>query len=104
MVTRDRHGWMASGHVGRVVARPGVDPGWLYLALGSSHARVQIKSKASGSVVDGTYEDDMEAILLPPTSSHPEVTELWDSLAEASEKEHRAISLIDDTFSAVDSS
>ena len=104
MVTRDRHGWMASGHVGRVVARPGIDPGWLYLALGSSHARVQIKSKASGSVVDGTYQDDMEGILLPPPSLHPEITELWDSFAEASEKERRAASLIDAAFTSVDCS
>ncbi len=36
MVTPDRAGWMASGHVGRVIARPGIDPGWLYLALSSS--------------------------------------------------------------------
>lgn len=104
MITRDRRGWMASGHVGRVVARPGIDPGWLYLALGSSHARVQIKSKASGSVVDSTYEDDMAEILLPPPSSHPEVVELWDQFADASEKEHRAASLIDAAFARVDPS
>ena len=102
MITRDRHGWMASGHVGRVVARPGIDPGWLYLALGSSHARVQIKSKASGSVVDGTYEDDMAKLLLPPPSSHPEVVELWDLFGDASGKERRAASLIDAAFASVD--
>ncbi len=95
MITRARQGWMSSGHVGRVVARPGIDPGWLYLALGSSLARVQIKSKASGSVVDGTYEDDMAGVLLPPPSSHPEVVELWDLFDDASQKELRAASLID---------
>ena len=104
MITRDRHEWMASGHVGRVVAHSGIDPGWLYLALASPQARVQIKSKASGSVVDGTYEDDMAGVLLPPPSSHPNVTELWDSFASASEQERRAASLIDAAFAVVDSS
>ncbi len=95
MITPDRQGWMASGHVGRVVARPGIDPGWLYLALGSLHARVQIKSKASGSVVDGTYENDMATVLLPPPSSHPTVVEQWDLFDDASRKEHQAASLVD---------
>ena len=104
MITPDRQGWMASGHVGRVVARPGVDPGWLYLALGSSHARVQMKSKSSGSVVDGTYEDDMAGVLLPPPSSHPEVVELWDLFGDASQNEHRAASLIDAALAGVGSS
>ena len=98
MITPDRQGWMASGHVGRVVARHGIDPGWLYLALGSSHARVQMKSKASGSVVDGTYENDMAEVLLPPPASHPEITELWDLFGHANHKEHRATSLIDATL------
>ena len=104
MVTPDRHGWMASGHVGRVVPRLGIDSGWLYLALGSSPARIQIKAKASGSVVDGTYENDMAKILLPPPASHPEVVKLWDLFSDASQKEYRAESLIDRAFAAVDSS
>ena len=101
MITPDRQGWMASGHVSRVVARPGIDPGWLYLALGSSHARVQVKSKSSGSVVDGTYADDMAGVLLPPPSSHPEVVELWNLFGDASQKEHRAASLIDAALAGV---
>ncbi len=31
MITADRKGWMASGHVGRVIPNPGIDPGWLFL-------------------------------------------------------------------------
>ena len=102
LITPDRCDWMASGHVGRVVAHPEIDPGWLYLALGSSHARVQIKSKASGSVVDGTYENDMADIVLPPPSSNPEIVRLWDLFAEASKKEYRATSLLDAAISSVD--
>lgn len=95
MITEDRRGWMASGHVGRVIASPGVDPGWLFLALRSEHARIQIKSRASGSVVDGSYEEDMERVVLPPPARHPEVVELWELFREASLREQRAASLIE---------
>ena len=98
MITADREGWMASGHVGRVIPNPGVDPGWLFLALGSEHARIQIKSRASGSVVDGTYEDDMEHVVLPAPASNPAVVELWELFSEASLVERRAVSLIDDAL------
>ena len=104
MITRDRDGWMASGHVGRVVAHLGIDPGWLYLALGSTPARVQIKAKASGSVVDGTYEADMASIVLPPPSKHPGLLVLWDLFGDAHRKELRAASLIDAAFAAVEPS
>ena len=101
MITPDRKGWMASGHVGRVKARPGIDPGWLYLALGSSHARVQLKSKASGSVVDGTYEEDMANVLLPRPTSHLKVVELWNLFSDARHKEHQAASIIDAALAGV---
>ena len=102
MVTEDRQGWMASGHVGRVIANPGIDPGWLFLALGSEHARVQIKSRSSGSVVDGTYEEDMEGVVLPPPASHPGIVQMWDLFSEASLKEQHAVSLIDGALAARD--
>lgn len=98
-IIADRGGWMASGHVGRVVADAGVDPGWLFLALRSQHAKIQIKSKASGSVVDGTYEKDMESVALPPPAAHPEVVELWELFNAASLMENRATSLLDGALS-----
>lgn len=99
MITRDRHGWLASGHVGRLTPNDGVDPGWFYLAVGSPHAKVQIQAMASGSVVDGTYEEDMAGVVLPPPSTVPEVTNLWDLFDVARNNERRASELIDKALS-----
>jgi hypothetical protein len=65
LVTSDRSGWLASGHVGRVIPRDGVESGWLYVALRTRVAQVQLKAAASGSVVDSTFPPDMERVLLP---------------------------------------
>lgn len=65
-ITDDREGWLASGHVGRVIPKREVDAGWLFLALKTAHAQLQLKARASGSVVDSTFPEDMEAVILPP--------------------------------------
>ena len=54
-----------------------------------------MKSKASGSIVGGTYEYDMAELLPPPPSSHPEITELWNMFGHVSQKGHRATSPVD---------
>lgn len=33
LISKDREGWLASGHIGRVIPNLGVDTGWLFLAL-----------------------------------------------------------------------
>jgi len=69
VVTRARAGWLASGHVGRLVARDGVPWGAAYLGVASRQGQAQIRAAASGSVVDSTFEEDMAAILVPPVTS-----------------------------------
>jgi hypothetical protein len=32
LVTSNRDGWLASGHVGRIIPKEGVSSGWLWLA------------------------------------------------------------------------
>ena len=66
LITEGRAGWLASGHIGRIVPNSGVSPGSLFLALKSTHAQIQLKARASGSVVDSTFVPDMELVVLPP--------------------------------------
>jgi restriction endonuclease S subunit len=96
-ITDDRSNWLASGHIGRIIPKEGVDIGWLFLALKTSQAQMQIKSKASGSVVDSTFPNDMEDIILPPSlgENYQEVIALWENFAKAQAMEENAISIID---------
>lgn len=102
LITKDRDGWLASGHVGRVIPKPGVDPGWLFLALKSTHAQLQIKARASGSVVDSTFERDMENVILPPPLEidGAKVVTLWDDFRAAQALEEEASKIIDESLSA----
>lgn len=97
MITRDREGWLASGHIGRVVAKKGISSGHLLLALRTPHAQVQIKALASGSVVDSTFPADMEQVVLPPLPDIPgkDVETLWDGFAEAQILEDQAVEIIE---------
>lgn len=99
-VTKDRAGWFASGHVGRVIAKPGVDAGWLFLALRTRHAQIQLKARASGSVVDSTFPDDMEAVILPPPLDMDggSVVQLWDDFCEAQALTEKASAMIDEAM------
>ncbi len=103
MVTSDRDGWLASGHVGRVVAEKGVNVGWLYLALRSWAGQVQLKALASGSVVDSTFPADMESVILAPETDglSKTVAPLWENFATAQRLENEAISLIEDSLSQI---
>ncbi len=97
LISDDRDGWLASGHVGRVVPNTSTDPGWLYLALSSHYAQLQLKAKASGSVVDATYEGDMENVVLPtPSKSYPAVRWAWRYFVWARRLEALAVSVIED--------
>jgi hypothetical protein len=102
-ITKDRDGWLASGHVGRVIAKPGVDAGWLFLALKTRHAQVQLKARASGSVVDSTFENDMEEVILPPPLDvdGDMVVQLWDDFREAQALEENASAMIDEALLGV---
>jgi type I restriction enzyme, S subunit len=98
MITPDRDGWLASGHVGRVVANDGINQGWLCAALRTAHCQIQIKSLASGSVVDSTFPSDMASVILPPSTLDTEwdrVVEAWHHFAQVTELENRAIRLLE---------
>ncbi|MFH1689909.1 MAG: hypothetical protein ABIE42_06685 [Candidatus Eisenbacteria bacterium] len=96
LVTTDRDGWLASGHVGRLVPKSDIDSGWLYLAIRTWHAQVQLKSKASGSVVDSTFEADMGDVVLPPPSpSCEQVKSLWSKFVDAEAASRDASDLIE---------
>jgi hypothetical protein len=96
VVTRDRDGWLASNMVGRVIPNDDVDVGWLYLALRTAHAQLQLKASASGSVIDHTYPPDMERVLLPRRPCDgPRVMKAWDSMATAQSLEDEAAAMID---------
>jgi hypothetical protein len=101
LITADRDGWLASGHVARMIPRNGVHHGWLYLAVRSTHAQLQLKSRASGSVVDATFPSDMEDVILPPRAtdaSADEVLAAWEGFVLANEAQDTAISRIDDAL------
>jgi hypothetical protein len=102
MITRDRDGWLASGHVGRVVGKPGVNPGWLCAALRTPHCQIQIKSLTSGSVVDSTFPSDMKSVVLPPFSSAVEwsrVVEAWRDFSRVTELENKSVRLLEKCLS-----
>lgn len=94
VITSDRDGWLASGHVGRIVPKPGTRLGWLYTALRTLHAQIQIKSRASGSVVDATFVEDMEQVILPPffeDIAWQDVEDAWEGFAVSTQLENQAI-------------
>ena len=78
MVTPARSGWFASGHIARVIPHSGVNRGSVWLALATDHVQMQIAALAAGSVVDATYPEDLESVILPPLNE-----ELGDSMAKA---------------------
>jgi hypothetical protein len=103
MIPADRDGWLASGHVGRLVPHADTNPGWLWIAARTWHAQVQIKSLASGSVVDSTYPADMEGVILPPEIGvdAPGIAEAWEKFAHARTDEADASALIDETLAEI---
>jgi hypothetical protein len=98
MIEPGRAGWLASGHIGRVVPRDGVLPGWLYAALATDHVQAQIKARACGSVVDALYEPDLQNIVLPPPCGvhADEVILAWEQFTGASLAESRAVRRIEE--------
>jgi hypothetical protein len=58
-------GWMASNHLMRVVPKPGIHPGYLHAALMVQETQVQLKSVATGSVVDALDDTTAAGVLIP---------------------------------------
>jgi type I restriction enzyme S subunit len=91
MVTPDRAGWLASGHVGRIIPSEGIDPGWVYLAWQNNMTQLQVKSLACGSVVDALYPDELRRVVIPRQRDGGIIRRAWHLMATAQERETRAI-------------
>jgi hypothetical protein len=102
MITSSRDNWLASGHVGRLVAKDAADAGRLYLAFQTPHAQMQLKALASGSVVDATFPADAEAIILPPlpNTGGPAVEQCWAKFSEAERIEDEVFATIETGLTA----
>jgi hypothetical protein len=97
MVTTSRDGWLASGHVGRLVPKGTTNPGWLWLAARTWYFGVQLKALSSGSVVDATFPADAASVILPPALDvdGDAVVAAWEAFPEAQHLEAEAICLLD---------
>ena len=102
MITSSRKNWLASGHVGRLVAKDAADAGRLYLAFQTPHAQMQLKALASGSVVDATFPADAEAIVLPPLPAGrgSKVECCWKKFSEAEIIENNVFATIEAALTA----
>ena len=96
LVTPSREGWYASGHIGRIEPLPGIDPGYLYLALSHPVVQEQISSLACGSVVDAVYPEDVEKIIIPAQIEfqYNRVVNAWNKFDEADALKQKACKLL----------
>ena len=104
LVTRDRVGWGASGHVHRVIPRRQRDAGLVYLACSCAAVQAQLKSLSTGSVVDALSEGDVGNVVVPfdDSTAAKELGEravlAWEAFASAVEAEARAVTAIEDAI------
>jgi len=96
MITKSRENWCASGHVGRIKAHEGINPGYLYLAISHPAVQAQISALACGSVVDAVYPEDVEKIVIPNMIpfSYNRVVDAWDDFDRANAFKEEACDLI----------
>lgn len=99
-VTQDRQGWLASGHVGRVVPFNSDDAGWIWASMASDIVRSQVVSLSCGSVVDALYPADIVGVMLPPRDAvdSQAVKAAWHKMADGSLLLQQASDLIDDAL------
>jgi hypothetical protein len=107
MVKSDRVGWAASGHVHRLLPKPGIDPGLLYLACSCGPVQKLLKSLSTGSVVDALSDVDVRSVPVPyPTSTEglalgDAADKAWAKFARATEIEDAAIRALETELSPV---
>ncbi|GAB4680664.1 hypothetical protein MOKP105_35460 [Mycobacterium avium subsp. hominissuis] len=97
MVTSERDGWLASGHVGRAAPKSSDDAGWLWASLASDAVREQVAALACGSVVDALYPEDLENVVLPPRElvDSASVAAAWEGFADAAMKAAEARRMVE---------
>lgn len=104
LVTDDRAGWAASGHVHRVVPREGIHPGLVYLGCSSPPVQAQLKALATGSVVDALSEDDVASVAVPYEKSEAatqigdRAVRSWELFCSASRLEEEAIKRLEEAL------
>lgn len=100
VVTEERDGWFASGHVGRIIPHDLNDTGWLWAAIASNSVQRQIESLACGSVVDALYPGDLQGVVLPPRHlvNSEQVNQAWTDLGRAAKEAEHATRMIDDAL------
>ena len=101
LITKERDGWLASGHVGRARPLDIADAGWIWASLASRAVREQVASIACGSVVDALYEQDLEDVVLPPRSAidSAAVLNAWVGFDTANNLMRQAVGLVEFAFS-----
>ncbi|ETA93372.1 hypothetical protein O984_09405 [Mycobacterium avium 05-4293] len=97
MVTSERDGWLASGHVGRAAPKSSDDAGWLWASLACDAVREQVAALACGSVVDALYPEDLENVVLPPRElvDSASVAAAWEGFADAAMKAAEARRMVE---------
>ncbi len=97
LIVSDRAGWLANNHVMRVRPKPGINPGWLYLAFAVFQTQAQVKACSCGSVVDTVYPADLNEVILPPIDNYrgDQALQCWRDFATANQYESDAISLLE---------
>lgn len=95
-ITHSHDGWFASGHIGRIIAKDGISPGYIWLALAHPVVKAQIHALACGSVVDAVYPEDVENIVFPPCIDFPydEVIKAWEKFDVAAEYKREACNIM----------
>lgn len=104
LISHDRHGWMASGHVYRLLAKKGVPPGLLYLLCSCWATQILLKSMATGSVVDALNIEDVRKVEIAYISDANviplanDVYAAWGEFAKATKLEDDAVSNLEDAL------
>ncbi len=104
LVTEDRAGWAASGHVHRVTPRSGINAGLVYLACSCAPVQSQLKALATGSVVDALSDEDVASVVVPYDTSLESLRlgeaaeRAWQLFADASKAEENAIAALEAEF------
>jgi len=94
-------GWMASNHIMRAVPLQHIQPGFLYLSLRSPYVQAQLKSRATGSVIDALDVETVADVLLPLGTQHlrTEIGSLaeaaWEQIADAVRQIQRSVASLE---------
>ena len=97
-------GWMAGNHSMRLIPREHMPPGYLYLAVSSPFVQVQLKARATGSVVDALDPTSVDGVLIPMVSSDvreslgSRAEEAWRLVSDALSIQEDTVRLLEDTI------